>query len=237
MLEDLVELAAGVEFSEPLEPMGGSILSTKARKRAYEDKEPEEKENFGLSMVVDAEEEADIKFTVNQEVSLNKKIEVPLWGGAVEELASGTRGVIETVYDDIGNDYLFRSEDGITVRVNKDDLKKRGQVKKDEKVFSLDDPGLIYVGDYSKKIPVGTYPKKPIQAYLCPSDGNGTPEVIEIVGARDSNSDYDGGVADYLDLSDGRHVSSTYVFPINSDPVFLAFEDDYGVFHNWAAFK
>lgn len=125
MLEDLVELAAGVDFSEPLEPMGGSILSTKARKRAYQDNEPEEKENFGLSMVVDAEEEADIKFTVNQEVSLNKKIEVPLWGGAVEELASGTKGVIETAYDDVGNDYLFRSEDGITVRVNKDDLKKR----------------------------------------------------------------------------------------------------------------
>lgn len=123
MLEDMVELAAGVDFSEPLEPMG-SLLSTKARKRAYQEGEAVEKENIGLSMAVDAEDEAENKFQINQEVSLNKKIEVPLWGGAVETLSSGTKGVIDTVYDDMGNDYLFRSEDGVTVRVHKDDLKK-----------------------------------------------------------------------------------------------------------------
>lgn len=113
----------------------------------------------------------------------------------------------------------------------------------DDKTYSLNDPNLMYIGEFAKMLKPGRYPGKDIgyptivTAYYCPSDGPGKPEVVDIVAARSASQGYEGGEVEYLDLMDGRHISSLYVFPLDAKPEYLMFEDDFGTFHNWAAFK
>lgn len=68
-----------------------------------------------------------LKFDTNDEVSVNKKLEIagPGWGETTT-IESGTKGRIETATDAHGDCFFVRLDDGRLIRVGVDDLSKAG---------------------------------------------------------------------------------------------------------------
>lgn len=122
MMEDLTELAEGVEFDEPLEPESGSIL-TASMDEGYEEF-GSDTVNVSESGIDLAEEPIDDYLEEGQKVEIIKKLEIPMWGGSTLTINKGTKGKIDTAYDMHGTQYMVLTEEGKLIKVTKDEVKK-----------------------------------------------------------------------------------------------------------------
>lgn len=127
MAGDLAELMEDVELEEPLEPMEEDEFQTFAKKKAQDndpDKDTDEEhaetelgeEREGLDP---AEYEYSKEFKAGDEITLNKALDITLWGGKSLPLSKGTKGVLDGSYepDDEMPLVRFFKEDNSTLAV------------------------------------------------------------------------------------------------------------------------
>jgi hypothetical protein len=125
MMNDLAELAEGVSFDEPLEPMSEfkfPVASKKAESEDQEDVKVEVIENGQLNGDLGAEGPKELPLAIGDTVSLKKTYTQPLWGGATRDLEKGLSGVVESITDGVGDCYYVRF-DTILVKVPTEYLK------------------------------------------------------------------------------------------------------------------
>jgi len=111
MMNDLYELAEGVSFEAPLEPMSEGLVASITEREDYEPLEVVEKGQMheGLDP---AEVEVDrAPFNVSENIELSKEFEQVLWGGIKKKYPKGTKGVIDDLGDRQGNEYYIRLTD------------------------------------------------------------------------------------------------------------------------------
>jgi hypothetical protein len=101
----------------------------KAARRAFSEVEPSEDRIHEKGEQLEGvdpgcvPEEDRLKFVAEDEVTTNKKLSIPGPGwGETTELPKGSKGRIENVFDDQGDCYRVRLEDGRLIKVSVDDL-------------------------------------------------------------------------------------------------------------------
>lgn len=141
MMNDMFELAEGVSFDEPLEPMSDlpaslyeepttpGISPLSARRHAETEEtveyEPVEVQQLGeLHGGLDIAEipKSERPFEAGDEVTVSKSYDLPLWGGGVREIPKGTSGQIDNTFDGDGDFVIVRFEDGKLVKFPVDHL-------------------------------------------------------------------------------------------------------------------
>lgn len=143
LMNDLFELADGVEFDEPLVPVSDlpvglysepadstQMFNTMSQKKAEADEvtgnEPVEVQELGqlAGGLQIAEVPVDsYPFNVSERVELSKEFEQVLWGGIKKTIPKGTKGVIDDLYDRAGDFYMIRFDDGRLVELPYEYLK------------------------------------------------------------------------------------------------------------------
>jgi len=143
LMNDLYELADGVEFDEPLEPLSELPVQMSediteetafgmpaARKKAEADEvtgnEPVEVAELGQDDGVQIAEVPidEHPFNVSERIELSKEFEQVLWGGITKKIPKGTKGKIDDLYDRNGDFYLVRFDDGRLSKVPYEYLKR-----------------------------------------------------------------------------------------------------------------
>lgn len=143
LMNDLFELAEGVDFDEPLVPVSEvpvSLYKTPidqtqvfmASKKAEADDEdgglgPIEVQELG--QLADGLQIAEIPideypFNVSERIELNKEFEQILWGGITKKIPKGTKGTVDDLYDRAGDFYMVRFDDGRLVKIPYEYLKR-----------------------------------------------------------------------------------------------------------------
>lgn len=134
MMNDMFELAEGVSFDEPLEPMHelppevytsetlispDPMFSMASRKKAEAD---EVTENEPTEVIEKGELHGDLDiaeipvseqpYEVGDSVTVSKAYELPLWGGGIQDISKGTKGVVDGLLDGNGDCVLVRLDMG-----------------------------------------------------------------------------------------------------------------------------
>lgn len=149
LMNDLFELAEGVEFDEPLVPFSdvpvsmyeepiddtqafGEELAFTATKKQAEadevtDQEPVEVQEMG--QLADGLQIAEIPvddqpFNSSERIELSKEFKQVLWGGITKKLPKGMKGKVESLWDQAGDFYLVRFDDGRLVKIPYTHLKR-----------------------------------------------------------------------------------------------------------------
>ena len=134
MLQDLGRESAGYgaapdmeEYSQKAQDRAFGSLPVRSFRRSFEEFDSaEDRETQGGEIRHDLDtsliDPEDYDFEPNQNVTLNKKLEIMIGGGVPVTLNKGTKGVIESRYDGEGDYYYVRFEDGQIARVLYSDL-------------------------------------------------------------------------------------------------------------------
>ena len=98
-----------------------------------------------------------------------------------------------------------------------------------------------FIGDFAdqlaRRYSEGRQIDPPVDAwYVADSGANGRPEKVKVTMVR-GPLDRTTTRHDYAELSDGRHPTSLYIFPVSgySKPQFALISDQYGDVHNWVS--
>ena len=99
----------------------------------------------------------------------------------------------------------------------------------------------MFIGEYvewlSRRHPAGQTLYPAVEAWYVKETGrSGKPERVKIKMLRGSCDSYSCRY-DYAELEDGRHITTTYLFPVKgySKPRFALITDNFGPAHNWIA--
>jgi len=137
MMNDMFELAEGVDFDEPLTPESDVPVSLYdepidetqtfdmvSRKKAEEDEVTgqEPVEVIEMGQLADGLQIAEVPvddqpFNTSERVELNKEFEQVLWGGIKKKLPKGTKGKIDGLCDMAGDAYYVRFDDGRLAKI------------------------------------------------------------------------------------------------------------------------